>query len=133
MKLSTCYCINLKNASGIVTKIYDRHLEPYGITIRQYSIMKNLENLGEASVTALADCIALERTSVVRMLKPLTEKKYILDRAQEGKRDRKLVLSEQGERLLRKATPAWQAAQREIEEKIGKEDADVIMRVIEKL
>ena len=74
MKLSNCYCINLRNASGIIAKIYDEHLAPYGITVRQYSMMKNLERLGEASVTELAEYIELERTSVVRMLRPLTER-----------------------------------------------------------
>lgn len=133
MKLSNCYCINLRNASGIIAKIYDEHLAPYGITVRQYSMMKNLERLGEASVTELAEYIELERTSVVRMLRPLTEREYILDMADSGKRNRRLVLSDLGKKVITEATPAWQAAQNEIEEKLGKENIEAMMRMIEVL
>lgn len=133
MKLSSCYCINLRNASGMVAKIYDEHLAPYGITVRQYSMMRNLDYLGEASVTALAEQIGLDRTSVVRMLKPLTDREYILDKAASGKRDRRLVLSDTGKRLIEEATPAWQTAQKEIEDKIGKENIKLMMQIIEML
>ena len=133
MHLSPCYCINIRNASGIMTKIYDEHLMPYGITIRQYSIMKNLGKLGEASVTVLADYLGLERTSVVRMLRPLRQKGYINDAAAAGKRDRRLSLSDEGKILLASAASAWQAAQDEIERKIGKKNVENLMKIIEAL
>lgn len=133
MKLSSCYCINLRNASGVVAKIYDEYLAPYGITVRQYSMMRNLEYLGEASVTALAERIGLERTSVVRMLRPLTDRGYILDKADSGKRDRRLVLSAAGKKLIEEAIPAWKTAQKEIEDKIGKENVECMMHILEML
>ena len=64
MTLTRCYCINLRNAAAAVSDIYDSYLKPFGLTVRQYSLLTCLGQIGEASTTYLADYVSLDRTFV---------------------------------------------------------------------
>ena len=133
MTLTPCYCINLRNAAAAVSEIYDSHLKAFGLTVRQYSLLTCLGQIGEASTTYLADYVCLDRTSVVRLIKPLLERELIEDLAESGKRDRRLHLSQKGKDLLEQAKPEYKKAHHEIENKLGKENLESIMNMFEVL
>lgn len=133
MKISPCYCITLRNASNAISKIYDQQLEPFNLTIRQYSLLINVGRIGSANMTTISDITSLDRTSLVRMLRPLLDRGLIEDSAGKGKRDRCIRLTDSGRALLAEAKPAWQAAQDEIEAKLGKENIDRLMDMIKML
>lgn len=133
MTLTRCYCINLRNAAAAVSDIYDSYLKPFGLTVRQYSLLTCLGQIGEASTTYLADYVSLDRTSVVRLIKPLLERGLIEDLAESGKRDRRLHLSRKGKDLLEQAKPEYKKAHHEIENKLGKENLTSIMNILEVL
>lgn len=133
MKSTPCYCINLRNAANAATKIYDAHLQPYGITIRQYSLLKNLGAMGCASVTGLAGNVGLDRTSVVRIIRPLLQLGLIEDKSAKGARDKLLCLTKNGEDLVCLARNAWEAAQEDIEGRIGKDNMSWFVELLEAL
>ena len=133
MTLTRCYCINLRNASAAVSNIYDSYLKPFGLTVRQYSLLTYLGQIGEASTTYLADYVSLDRTSVVRLIKPLLERGLIIDLAESGRRDRRLHLSQKGKELLEQAKPEYIKAHHEIENKLGKENLESMMNMLEVL
>lgn len=133
MTLTPCYCINLRNAASVVSDIYDSHLKAFGLTVRQYSLLTCLGQIGEASTTYLAEYVSLDRTSVVRLIKPLLERGLIEDLAESGKRDRRLHLSEKGKELLEQAKPEYKKAHHEIEDKLGKHNLKLIMNMLEVL
>ena len=68
---SNCYCANIKRAENKITALYNRHLEKAGITRGQYALLANIERNPGISVSALAETMDLERTTLVRNLKPL--------------------------------------------------------------
>ena len=78
-KLGICYCRNMRRATSAITDIYDEILKPSGLRVNQFAILINLSRLDECSVSELADVLSLERTSLVRALKPLYDKKLIED------------------------------------------------------
>ena len=133
MTLTPCYCINLRSAASVVSDIYDSHLKAFGLTVRQYSLLTCLGQIGEASTTYLAEYVSLDRTSVVRLIKPLLERGLIEDLAESGKRDRRLHLSEKGKELLEQAKPEYKKAHHEIEDKLGKHNLELIMNMLEVL
>ena len=51
---SPCHCINVRRVSGLISELYDRHLEPTGLSISQYSLLANLGGLSTASISELA-------------------------------------------------------------------------------
>ena len=118
---SICHCINLRRASGLVTAFYDRQLAPAGLTINQFSLLINIKRLNSTSVSDLAAKVGLERTTLVRTLKPLLKAGLIEDLSASGSRNRCLQLSGAGHNRLELAMPLWDTAQKIVEEKMGRE------------
>lgn len=121
-KPSPCTCINLRRASQAITKIYDEKLSPSGLTVTQFSLLKNIKKLSPISVSDLALAIRLDRTTLVRNLKPLEKKGLVIDNSPEGTRNRQLQLTEGGIKLCDSAEVLWQEAQDYIEQKLGKDN-----------
>ena len=129
---STCYCIHLRRAANAVTACYDRILAPSGLTVNQFSLLRHLERLGPSSITALAASVGLERTTLTRTLRPLQAHGFVQDTSAASRR-RALVLTEEGRRVLDAAMPLWQEAQAEVERRLGKECAQWLYVLNERL
>ncbi len=108
LKPSICNCLNLRRASMAITEWYDKALVSCGLSISQFSLLKSIEHLGPVSVSSLAAEIRLDRTTLVRNLKPLEEKGLIIDSSLQGTRNRQLELSDKGKKVFLAATPLWQ-------------------------
>jgi DNA-binding MarR family transcriptional regulator len=116
---SPCYCIKVRRAARIVTAYYDKFLTPSGLTVNQYSLLVNLEKLGESNVSELANHVGLERTTLVRNIKPLLERGYVQDSSRAEARDCRLSVTALGREVLTVAMPLWEKAQKGIDDKIG--------------
>lgn len=112
---SACHCINLRRAANAVSQYYDRSLEASGLTVNQYSILTNIQKIAPCSVTELSAQTRLERTTLVRNLKPMLAAGWIADAAAPGNRKNQLSLTDAGRERVRAARGAWEAAQRSLE------------------
>lgn len=130
---SSCYCINLRRAAGVLSDLYDRHLAPLGISVTQYSLLRNLSQLERCTVSELASRMGLERTTLVRTLKPLFASGLVMDSSSAGQRNRCLQLTEKGNALLEKGIPLWEAAQDDIRQRIGPDDANTLLRILQRI
>ncbi len=119
---SLCNCLNLRRASLAITKIYDQWLAPSGLTINQFGLLKHIKFLGPVSVSDLSLEIRLDRTTLVRNLKPLEKEGLIMDLSKKGTRNRQLQLSRKGTERLKAAELLWMKAQNFIEEHLGEEN-----------
>ena len=86
----------------------------------QYALLANIERNPGISVSALAETMDLERTTLVRNLKPLEARGLIVDAACKG-RSRSLQLSVEGKETFARARIYWQQAQDELEAFLGQE------------
>ena len=127
-----CYCATIKQAEHKITALYNRYLEKAGITRGQYALLINIRNHPGISVSGLADRMNLERTTLVRNLKPLESRGLIRDTAQRG-RSRSLEVTEEGERILSVAISLWQQAQQEFERQVGKPHAQQLLQLLEEI
>jgi DNA-binding MarR family transcriptional regulator len=85
------------------------------------------------STTALARIMKLERTTLIRSLKPLFEAGLIQDLSEEGKRNRQLTLTEAGLVTLEAAQKLWEKAQAGFKKHIGEEDFEKLVNTIVEL
>ncbi len=129
----TCYCIGIRRAANAVTSFYDSALEPTGLTVNQFSLLKNLDCLGSGSISDIAAYVGLERTTLTRTLKPLAAGGYIQDVSERGRRGKKLQLTDLGKETLNKGIPLWESVQSEIENRLGKENLQWLFEITEKL
>lgn len=130
---SKCHCITMRRATNAITDYYDRALFGMGVSTSQFSLLINLSRLGEASTSELAEYVNLERSTLVRNLKPLMEKGFIVDLAKEGARNHRYTLSAEGQEILQKCLPVWEHAQKEIKAYLGEENIDLFMELLYKL
>ena len=121
-----CYCINLRRMNGAVTEYYDRILKPSGLTVSQFSLLKNLERLGECSASELAKEVELERSTLARSLRPLFAAAYIEDASQVEARNSRIRVTESGAGVLARATPLWLEAQKGISDAIGLDGVEML-------
>ena len=130
---SVCNCINLRRASQAITEVYDQFLEPSGLKISQYALLKNIMQLGPVSVSDLASTIRLDRTTLVRNIRPLEMRGLIIDASAKGSRNRQLELTDLGRNTLQKANSFWLAAQDYMEQYLGKDDLSILTQLLSRI
>jgi DNA-binding MarR family transcriptional regulator len=108
-----CYCTQFRRASNALTRIYDEALRPAGLRITQFSLLRALSRLGEATVTQLSVEAALDLTTISRNVKLLVESGWV-DVLPAG-REKVLKLNNLGKNAIQNAMPHWAEAQDRVE------------------
>jgi DNA-binding MarR family transcriptional regulator len=88
-----------------------------------------IKNLGQVSVSRLAKEMRLARTTLVRNIKPLEERGFVIDIAEQG-RSRQLKLTDSGHQLFAEATLLWEQAQSKFEQLLGKEQLEKLNKIL---
>jgi len=116
-----CTCFNVRRASRAVTQFYDDIMAPSGIKATQFTMLGAVALMGPASVTRLAEHLALDRTTLTRNLKVLASQGLIAISAGEDRRERVVSLTEDGQAAIERATPVWHEAQDALTARFGEE------------
>lgn len=114
-----CYWKKLRIITDAVTQRYNQALESLELSINQFCILSNIDKLHEPSTATLAKAIELDRTTLVRTLKPLESRGLVTDSSLDTQRSRKLQLTSDGKRTLKEARKRWNHVQKEIEQTFG--------------
>jgi DNA-binding MarR family transcriptional regulator len=122
--LSLCNCFAVRQAARQVTKLYEGFLAEAGLTSAQFSILVALGEEGRMTMLELAKVLVMDRTTLLRAMKPLQREDLLRSGASAGDA-RQLVfsLSPAGERRLKQAQPLWKRAQEEFESGMGAREA----------
>lgn len=116
---ATCADINLRRAARAVTQMYDRFLAASDLQITQFSLLVACAVAGPVPVTALAEKLVMDRTTLVRNLKPLQTRGLVKVSEGNDRRVHVVALSDKGYSALAKALPLWQEAQTQIVKGFG--------------
>lgn len=96
---TTCHCLKMRRSAWNVVSFYDRMLKPAGITVGQYSLLNGIEEHDGCNISELGMWTELDRSTLVRSLKPLFKAGLICDRKEAGMRDRYLSLTDKGRQV----------------------------------
>src|SRR5215831_11804858 len=104
--LNLCNCLAVRQAARRVTRLYERHLGQAQLTSAQFSILAVLGEAGRVTMTQLAKVLVMDRTTLLRAMKPLQREDLVKSNSSEAD-PRQLVfsLSSSGERKLKQAIP----------------------------
>ncbi|MDA0656022.1 MAG: MarR family winged helix-turn-helix transcriptional regulator [Proteobacteria bacterium] len=127
-----CACFNLRKAARAVTQLYDRFLQPSGLRATQFTILAALDQTGPRKLSALADALVLDRTTLTRNLKPLQRDNLIESRAGDDRRVRELTITQIGKIRLDEALPLWREAQEDMKSRIGAKTASALLDILQK-
>jgi DNA-binding MarR family transcriptional regulator len=124
-----CLCGALRRATRALTRHYDEHLAPSGLTIARYSLLSTLARLGTPTLAAYARDLAMDRTTLLRNLRPLVDGGLIAVEPSRGGRSKLARLTARGAAAVRRAQPYWQTAQDSVADRVDREDVERVLAV----
>lgn len=124
-----CICTALRSLTRRTTAIYDRFLEPTGLTQPQYTVLARLDGLVHCSLGELAKVCDLDVTSLSRGLRPLIGAGLIRAGLGKDNRTKRYELTIRGKQVLRKAYRQWQKAQARVRSVVTAEHVQTIDRL----
>ena len=129
----TCIAVRLRLLNRVVTNLYDDALRPLGLKVSQLNILIVSARLGLARPAQDCDILHLDASTLSRNVKPLQARGWLEVVPDEDARAQPFRLTPQGKRLIEKAVPAWEEAQRQATELLGSEGIALLDRAAKKL
>ncbi len=131
LSYTDCNCFAVRQAARFISQLYERHVSQAGITAAQFTLLAAISRRPAVSMQDLADDLVMDRTTLVRALKPLQRDGYVASAQQDASsRAVGLHLSDTGTQKYAEAGKHWQAAQKEFEEKFGRERANELRKTL---
>src|SRR5437660_4812084 len=124
----TCIAVRLRLLNRVVTNFYDDALRPLGLKVSQLNVLIVTAKLGLARPAQVCDLLQLDTTTLSRNVKRMREKGWLEAVPGEDAREQPFRLTPRGRRLIERATPAWEEAQRRARELLGDEGIAVLDR-----
>ena len=115
----TCYCVVARTAARKTTALYDALLEPAGVTLAQFSLLRKIDRAGTASLTKLGQLTELDRSTIGRNVKALERLQLVRAALAKDQREAAVQLTPAGKRALKIGAPLWEEAQRRVETALG--------------
>jgi DNA-binding MarR family transcriptional regulator len=119
MNVFMCTCANLRRASRVVTRFYHHALKPTGLTPGQFTVLAALSRRGPKPQGELAEMLAMDRTTLIRNLRPLRGKQLVEATTTSRRGVKTLSLTKAGCAVLEQALPHWEKAQSHIVSALG--------------
>jgi len=130
--MENCVCFNLRWVSRAFSQYFVGELNHHGLLPTQTPILGLLAAKPEASMAEVSDWLAMDRTTLVRNLRPL-ERDGLVKATGKGRGHKvSLSLTAKGRQALEKFLPDWQVAQQKIIHVLGQERWTEILRDLER-
>lgn len=129
----SCICFSARQAARALTRIYDAALRPVGIRSTQLALLNAVRLIGPAPVKRLAAAVVADRTTLARNLRLLEREGLVAIGPGSDLRERSVALTAKGERRLAEAFPRWEAAQAEVERRLGREALERLQALLRTL
>ena len=130
---SACACGRLRRATRALTQLYDDAMEPAGLRITQFSLLRTLAREGPLTISALASCTLLDRTALSRNLDPLLDMGLVEVIRGRDARTKEVAISRKGTAALRTAEPYWMRAQKDVAKRIGADRLEALIATLHDL
>jgi DNA-binding MarR family transcriptional regulator len=114
-----CASFNFRRTARAVTQLYDLALQKSGLRSTQFAILVGVRKTQPVSISALAEALTIDQTTLTRSLRLLEKERLIMISARSTMRQRLLAVTPKGERALARCLPLWRKAHEEFVTVIG--------------
>lgn len=121
-----CSCFAARRTARAITRHYDQHLKPTGLTVTQFTLLVLLSLGGPQPLSRFAGQLGVERTTLTRNLRTLETRGWVTESATGDRRVRLLSITRRGIAAARAALPHWREAQRSIARRLGAEAIEAL-------
>lgn len=125
-----CTGAALRRASRRLSQFYDEALRPTGLKLTQYSVLSTLAQVGNPSITDLADRLMMDRTTLTRNLQPLRKAGWVRLGRGDDARSRVVELTGDGRQVLARAAPIWREAELAVRARLGADGGKSLRRLL---
>src|SRR5919198_930594 len=129
----TCIAVRLRLLNRVVTNFYDDALRPLGLKVSQLTILVVTAKLGLARPARVCEILQLDTSTLSRNVERMRAHGWLEVVPEEDARAQPFRLTPQGKRLIEKAVPAWEKAQRQATELLGDAGIALLNRAAKKL
>ena len=128
-----CTCFNVRRVARVITQFFEAEAGRQGLRPTQTPILRALQAKDGWTMAELSEWLAMERTTMVRNLRPLQRDGLV--RARGGGRGIhvELFITEKGRAALARRFPAWRSAQNKVVATLGKGRWSQILRDLEEV
>lgn len=103
-----CLCLHAQRAARRLSRRFDEAFRPLGLTSGQFSLLNGLNRPEPPTIGAVADLLAMDRSTVTANVKPLERAGLVVVAVDAAdRRGRRLALTDAGRAMLAEATPIW--------------------------
>ena len=129
----SCIAVRLRLLNRVVTNLYDEALRPLGLKVSQLNILVVTARLGLARPAEVCEILQLDASTLSRNVERMRARGWLEAVAGEDARTQPFRLTARGRRLLERAFPAWEAAQRKAGELLGEDGLALLGGLARKL
>src|ERR1700722_8072295 len=129
--VENCACFNGRRLSRAITQFYDAEVHRHGLRPTQAPILRALQAKDGWSMAELSEWLGMERTTLLRNLRPLQRDGLVLAKGVGRGGHVELEITDKGRAALAKMLPAWRSAQDNVVAILGKERWSSIIRDLE--
>lgn len=116
-----CACANLRRAARAVTRLYNHELRSDGIELTQFTILMALNTAGEIPQGKLGKILALDSTTLTRMLTLMSKHGWVRAKRGDDRRFRIFGLTPAGRAKFQQSLPDWNRAQERLRTALGED------------
>jgi DNA-binding MarR family transcriptional regulator len=128
-----CISVRLRLLNRVVTNLYDHALRPLGLKASQLNVLVVTAKLGLARPAQVCEILQLDASTLSRNVERMRAHGWLEIVPQDDGRAQPYRLTLQGKRLIERALPAWEEAQRQAEKLLGSEGMTLLDRVAKKV
>ena len=129
----TCIAVRLRLLNRVVTNFYDDALRTLGLKVSQLNILIVTARLRLARPVQVCDILQLDTSTLSRNVERMRAHGWLEVVPGEDARTQSFRLTMQGKRLIEKAIPAWEEAQRQAGELLGDQGIALLDKAAKKL
>lgn len=127
----SCYCINFRRSANTLTKYYDKAFAEINLSVNQFSLLNDISILKLCNKSQLAQFARLDRTTVIRSLNVLIDKKLVEEVEDDNNRKIGVQLTQLGKDSIVKGFEIWKETQFQITSIIGEKNIEVLKQIID--
>ena len=126
-----CLAGRVRRLNRVVSNLYDRALQPYGIKINQASVLVLLLVLGDSSPSEIGSRLQMEKSTVSRTIDRMKKSGWVeVHGAAAGQA---VSITDLGKQLMVDSHDQWQSAQNKALELLGEDSAQSLRLMTERL
>ncbi|MCU0890889.1 MAG: MarR family transcriptional regulator [Sandarakinorhabdus sp.] len=115
-----CTAAKVRRLSRRVSQIYDEALASHGLSVGQFGLLACLSRRRGLSISALADQMSADASTISRLVKPLAAAGLLrIETDASDRRSRLVWLTDAGHARRAAAQAGWETAQQGVAERLG--------------